>query len=108
MLRILLIRPLEDALPIAGILASKGVESLLYPLFRAHFLPIPPLKTPQALIITSKNALRAAAAYDMLKKIPLYVVGDQTARLAQVQGFFAGAGAGYSYRDGGAYTGAIA
>jgi uroporphyrinogen-III synthase len=87
MRRVLLIRPLEDALPLANILKSKGVESLLHPLFEPRFLPLPLLKTPQALIITSKNALRALEGYEELKKIPLYVVGDQTADLAQVNGF---------------------
>lgn len=85
--RVLLIRPLEDALPIAKVLKSLGVESLLYPLFKPRFFPIPPLKTPQALIITSKNALRAIEGYEELKKIPLYVVGDQTAHFAQDKGF---------------------
>jgi uroporphyrinogen-III synthase len=85
--RVLLIRPLEDALPLAKVLESKGVEPLLYPLFEPRFFPLPPLKTPQAFIITSKNALRAIEGYEELKKIPLYVVGDQTAGLAQAKGF---------------------
>ncbi len=85
--RVLLIRPLADALPLAKLLESKGVKSHLYPLFEPHFLPLPPLKTPQGLIITSKNALRAIEGYEELKKVPLYVVGDQTARLAQDMGF---------------------
>lgn len=85
--RVLLIRPLEDALPIAKTLELKGVESLIYPLFKARFLPIPLLKSPQALILTSKNALRAIEEYKELKKIPLYAVGDQTARFAQDKGF---------------------
>jgi len=84
---VLLIRPLEDALPLAKILKSKGVESLLHPLFEPRFLPLSPLKAPQALIITSKNALRALEGYEELKEVPLYVVGDQTARLARERGF---------------------
>ncbi len=87
MLRVLLIRPLVDALPLAKILQSKRIDSLLYPLFEPHFFSLPLLKTPQALIITSKNALRAIETKEELKKIPLYGVGDQTATLAQRLGF---------------------
>ena len=87
MLRVLLIRPLVDALPLAKTLESKGIESFLHPLFEPHFFSLPPLKTPQAFIITSKNALRAIEANQDVKKIPLYVVGDQTAHLAQEKGF---------------------
>jgi len=87
MYNVLLIRPLEDAVPLGKILKSKGVESHLYPLFEPIFLPLPFLETPQALIITSKNALRAMKAYEELKEIPLYTVGDQTATIAQQMGF---------------------
>lgn len=80
-------RPLEDVLPMATILKSKGIECSHYPLFKPHFLPLPPLKNPQALIITSKNAIRALKEYESLKKIPLYVVGDNTAELARQTGF---------------------
>lgn len=84
---VLITRPLEDALPMADALRSKGLESVLYPLFEPLFLPVPYLKTPQALIITSKNALRAIEGEEDLKNIPLYGVGDETARLAQCMGF---------------------
>ena len=84
---VLLIRPMEEALPLSKILKSKGVKSLLHPLFEPRFLFLPLLKTPQALIITSKNALRAIQGHENLKNVPLYVVGDQTAQLAQDMGF---------------------
>lgn len=84
---VLLIRPLEDVTLMAEILKSKGIETSHYPLFKPHFLPLPPLKKPQALIITSKNAIRALQAYKYLKEIPLYVVGDKTAELAKQAGF---------------------
>jgi uroporphyrinogen-III synthase len=83
----LIIRPLEDSLPLAKDLDSKGIPSYLCPLYRPCFLPIPPLKNPQALILTSKNALRALENREDVKKIPLYAVGDQTAQLAQDRGF---------------------
>jgi len=84
---VLLIRPLEDALPIATFLKSKGIGFSHYPLFKPRFFPLPPLKTPQALIITSKNSIRALEGYEDLKKIPLYAVGEKTAELAKQKGF---------------------
>ena len=59
MTRVLLMRPLEDALPMAKTLRAKGIEISHHPIFQLHFLPLPLLKNPQALIITSKNAIRA-------------------------------------------------
>ena len=87
MARVLLIRSQEDADALAKDLQSKGVESVHHPLFAARFFPIPALKAPQALIITSKNALRALKEADELKNIPLYGVGNQTALFAQHIGF---------------------
>jgi len=101
---VLLIRSLEDALPMVLELKSKGIESSHYPLFTPQFLPIPPLENPQAIIVTSKNGVRAlvqgglaitwnegrrleSANYSALKKIPLYAVGDKTAELAKQSGF---------------------
>jgi len=84
----LIIRPLRDALPLAKALESKGVESYLCPLYHPSFFSIPPLKNPQALILTSKNALRAIENQEALKKMPLYAVGDKTAQLAHDMGFF--------------------
>ena len=87
MYHVLIMRPLEDALPMATILESKGIKFSHYPLFTPHFLPLSPLKNPQALIITSKNAIRALEGYEDLKKMPLYAVGDKTAELAKQKGF---------------------
>lgn len=84
---VLLIRPLEDALPLANALRLKGIEPCIYPLFEPYFFPLSPLTNPQALIITSKNALRAIKEQENLKQTPLYVVGDQTAELANELGF---------------------
>ncbi|MBX9786011.1 MAG: uroporphyrinogen-III synthase [Alphaproteobacteria bacterium] len=87
MSHVLLIRALEDAIPLASYLEALGKKALCYPLFEPIFFAIPPLENPQALIITSKNALRALNNSNHLKKVPLYVVGDQTAALAHQLGF---------------------
>lgn len=84
---ILITRPYVDAQPLAQTLKSKGLKPLLCPLYEPHFLSLPPLKDPQALIITSKNALRALEKAEDLKKLPLYGVGDETALLAERMGF---------------------
>jgi uroporphyrinogen-III synthase len=85
--RVLIIRSSEDALPLITILKSKGIEVSHYPLFQPRFLPLPPLKNPHALIVTSKNAIRALVGQEDLKKRPLYTVGDETAELARQSGF---------------------
>jgi len=87
MSHVLLIRALEDALPLASQLEGLGKKVLCYPLFEPQFFPLPPLEDIQALIITSKNALRAIKDNTQLKKTPLYVVGDQTAEMAKTLGF---------------------
>lgn len=84
---ILLIRALTEALPLSQELRLRGLEPVCHPLFEPSFFPLPFFKEPQAFIITSKNALRALEAREDLKTIQLYVVGDQTARLAESMGF---------------------
>lgn len=86
-MRILIIRPLEDALPMIVDLKSKGIQTSHHPLFKPHYLPVPPLFNPAGLVITSKNAIRALKDAEDLKKFSLYAVGDQTATLAQQHGF---------------------
>ncbi|MBY0500853.1 MAG: uroporphyrinogen-III synthase [Alphaproteobacteria bacterium] len=88
MRRVLLTRPLIDAYPLAKILERKGIQYYLYPLFQPRFLPLLPIEDPQAVIITSKNALRAIEKYNKFKKLPLYAIGDETAQLARDMGFF--------------------
>lgn len=87
MSHVLLIRALEDALPLASQLEALGKKVLCYPLFEPQFFPLPPLENIQALIITSKNALRVLKDNTQLKEIPLYVVGNQTAEMAKTLGF---------------------
>lgn len=87
MRHVLLIRPLEDAFPLAKVIESKGAVPHLYPLFKPRFFPFAPLRHVQALLITSKNAIRAIKDDETLKKITLYVVGDQTANFAKDMGF---------------------
>lgn len=98
-MRVLIIRSLEDALSMITVLQSKGIVVSHHPLFKPHFLPIPPLLNPAALIVTSKNAIRALKDADELKGLPLYSVGDKTAELAKQYGFLKVASASGASQD---------
>lgn len=87
MSRILITRSLIEALPLSEALESRGLSTFVAPLFEPQFFPVPSLTHPQALLITSKNALRAIENEDHLKNIPLYGVGDETTFLAKKFGF---------------------
>lgn len=83
----LVIRQREEAIPLANSLREKGVVPYVFPLFNPHFLSLPPLETPQGLIITSKNALRSLRRRIDFYTLPLYTVGDKTAEFAKSLGF---------------------
>lgn len=87
MSRALIIRQREEAIPLAASLREKGVVPYICPLFKPRFLALPPLETPQALIVTSKNALRSLRERVKFHTLPLYTVGDKTAEFARALGF---------------------
>lgn len=91
-MRLLVTRPEPDASREAEALAAHGHEAVLAPLLVIEFLGPVPLKLDgaQALLVTSRNALRALAAHpqrDEALKLPLFAVGEGTAREAQALGF---------------------
>jgi uroporphyrinogen-III synthase len=91
-MRLLVTRPEPDATRQAETLAARGHEPVVAPL-----LLIEPaqhasldLDGAQALIVTSRNALRALASHPDLAaslKLPLFVVGEATAKAATELGF---------------------
>ena len=92
MMRVLVTRPEPDASLQAEALAARGHEPVIAPLLTIEFLSDSKLGLDgvQALIITSRNALRALAAHpqrDEAIKIPVLAVGDATAHTAQELGF---------------------
>lgn len=87
MTHVLIIRSQEDGRPMVEALKAQGIEVSHHPLFHPFFLPVPLLINPQALIITSKNAIRALEGREDLKHLTLYTVGDKTAELARDMGF---------------------
>jgi uroporphyrinogen-III synthase len=88
-LRLIITRPREDAEPLAHELAVLGVESLIAPLLsiEAFESETPDLTDVQALLLTSANGVRAFAHLSKERKIPIYAVGDASARGAREAGF---------------------
>jgi len=91
-MRLLVTRPEPDASREAEALGLRGHEAALAPLLTIEFRGGVPLQLEgaQGLVVTSRNALRALAAHpelDQALKLPLFAVGEATARQAQELGF---------------------
>jgi uroporphyrinogen-III synthase len=91
-MRLLVTRPEPDAGREAETLAARGHEAVLAPLLTIVFdrAARVELDGAQALIATSRNALRALASHPAAaeaRKLPLLAVGDATAGEAQALGF---------------------
>lgn len=91
-MRIWVTRPFEDAGGLRAQLIAQGHDVVLEPLLKIenfHDEPIE-LDDAQALVATSRNALRALAGRpeeDACKSMPLFVVGRGTAQVAEAMGF---------------------
>jgi len=90
-MRLLVTRPEPDASHEAEMLAVRGHEGVLAPLLAVEFCDAPlELEGAQGLIVTSRNALRALAVrreLDQALELPLFAVGEATARAARELGF---------------------
>src|SRR5215471_18364583 len=101
---VLVTRPSPDSDRTADALRARGFEVLLAPMLRFEPVPLPADlgqeadvehddeadRTVGALIVTSANALRAVVPQlegSDLKRLPLFVVGAQTASVAREAGF---------------------
>ncbi len=101
LMRLLITRPEPDAAPLKARLEALGHEVSVEPLLRIELLPIAAagLQGAQAILATSRNALRALAASEGLaaaRASPIFTVGPATTELARELGFervIAGAGA---------------
>ena len=93
-LRVLVTRPADDAGPLADRLRDLGFEPVIEPL-----LTIVPtgetiaLDGVQAVLLTSANGARALARATTRRDLPVFAVGDATARAALDGGFVAVASA---------------
>jgi uroporphyrinogen-III synthase len=91
-MRLLITRPEEDGSRLAERLTALGHEPALLPLIAIEYsdAQLPPLDGVQALIATSRNALRGLArdaAFARAKRLPVYCVGEASAALAHELGF---------------------
>lgn len=84
---ILVTRPEPDNRATAEKLRALGYEALLAPLLRFEAVPAELDGEFAGVIITSANALRAAAIPRRLRALPLFAVGDHTAAAARDAGF---------------------
>jgi uroporphyrinogen-III synthase len=91
-MRLLITRPEEDGGALAEKLAERGHQPVLLPLLEIAFTEHGPLALDgvQALIATSRNALRALrrnAAFSQARALAVYAVGAATAAYAAELGF---------------------
>jgi uroporphyrinogen-III synthase len=88
-MRLLVTRPREDADALADALRAIGAEPVLAPVMTIK--PAPDVSVDltgvQALLFTSANGVRAFAAKSDARDLPVFAVGDATARAASASGF---------------------
>lgn len=88
-MRVLVTRPLDDAIDTAALLKARGHEAILAPLLgvRYHDGHALRLDGVQALLFTSVNGVRAFARRTALRDFKAFTVGSQTAQAARDAGF---------------------
>jgi uroporphyrinogen-III synthase len=88
-MRVLITRPREDAEAVSKLLRAQGVDSLVAPLMTIRVLPSAALDLAgvQALMVTSANGVRAFARLSTARGLPVFAIGDATARAARDAGF---------------------
>jgi len=87
--KVLITRARDDGERLAKVLAERDIDSMLAPLLEIHIFAGPPLAMDdvQAILATSANGIRAFAERCPVRRIPVFAVGDATARLAANLGF---------------------
>ena len=88
-MKVLITRSEVDAEPLAALLYARQVETLIDPMISIELIPGTSLDLSgvQALLMTSANGVRAYCANNSERQIPLFSVGDATAREAVGCGF---------------------
>ncbi len=78
-------RPLEDAASLASALADLGIETIAAPLMVIEAISGPEvdLEGVQGVLFTSANGARTFAVRSSDRDIPVYAVGDATARASK-------------------------
>ena len=88
-MRVLLLRPMRDSARSAALLAAHGHETIVSPLFDIAPRQAPaPKSAPDALVATSANAfICLPKAFESLRALPLFVVGERTLAAARANNF---------------------
>jgi uroporphyrinogen-III synthase len=88
-MRALVTRPRSEAATLAALLARHGIASVIEPMIEIATTDtaMPDLTGLQAVLCTSANGARALAQACAARDVPLFAVGDATARAARQAGF---------------------
>ena len=90
-MRLLVTRPQPEAAATAAHLVAAGHLVLIDPLLTIEFSPSPAaIQDPAALVVTSRNAVRAVAGWPIgsaWRPLPVFAVGRETARALAAAGF---------------------
>ena len=88
-MRLLLTRPQADSEKLARYLAARGVSSVIEPLLTIRVRKGPSLDTAgvAALAFTSANGVHAFTKRSLRRDLPVFAVGDATARAARDAAF---------------------
>jgi uroporphyrinogen-III synthase len=88
-MRLLLTRPADDSEATAAELRRRGHDVLIEPMLAIQPLPDAPFEPAgaQAILLTSANGARALAGRAVPRTLPVFAVGDATARAAADAGF---------------------
>ena len=88
-MRVLVTRPHEDATSTADALRHRGHDAIVSPLLRIQYKDNISFAdvTPQALVITSANGIRAFARCDERRDLMVLAVGNASAAAARQLGF---------------------
>jgi uroporphyrinogen-III synthase len=88
-MKLIITRPMGDALPLAQKLEDRGHEAIIAPLLKieARDGVILLNKRYQAICITSANAFVSPELFGARRGVPLYCVGPQSAEAAKRAGF---------------------
>lgn len=89
-MRALVTRPLPEAEALARKLEARGIEAMIEPMLEIHFRGEAhglDLEGVRALLVTSANGVRALARATVRREVPVFAVGEASARAAREAGF---------------------
>jgi len=89
MIRALVTRPRHEGAALAALLAKRGIDTIIEPLIEItkRATALPTLAEAQAILCTSANGVRVLASESSERGVPIFAVGDATARAAHETGF---------------------